>query len=320
MSTAELEQVSTRPVSPNLARRHAWFCILFVLPLSLFWGPLSALASLSIHDERYSHIGLIPLITFGLIYVERKRIFLASHSGSRRGIPAILLGIALSLMTQSGLWPVLSQDGRMSLLVFSILLVWVGGFVLIYGIPAFHAASFPLLFLLLMIPIPSVVLGKMIHGLQAGSAAVTHALFRLGGVPVFREGFRFTLPGVQIEIAEECSGIRSTLALFITGLLAGHIFLQSPSRKVLLALLTIPIAIIKNAIRIVIISSLGVYVDRGFFYGRLHRQGGLLFALIGLAMLVPLLFVLQKSEGETRARPQARDVSDQAASEEVPPL
>ena len=58
----------------------------------------------------------------------------------------------------------------------------------------------------------------------------------------------------------------------------------------------IPIAIFKNAVRIVTLSSLGVYVDRGFLFGKLHHQGGLLFALIALAIFVPLLLLLQRSE------------------------
>ena len=60
--------------------------------------------------------------------------------------------------------------------------------------------------------------------------------------------------------------------------------------------LTIPISIFKNAVRIATISWLGVYVSKGFFYGNLHRRGGLPFSLFALALLAPVLLGLQRSE------------------------
>ncbi len=94
---------------------------------------------------------------------------------------------------------------------------------------------------------------------------MTYALFKLFGVPVLWQHFKFVLPGVEIEIAKECSGIRSSLALFITSILAGYVFLQSNWRRVLFSLFTVPVVIFKNAVRIVTISCLGVYVDPVFF-------------------------------------------------------
>jgi exosortase/archaeosortase family protein len=80
-----------------------------------------------------------------------------------------------------------------------------------------------------------------------------------------KEGFSLFLPGVEIEVARQCSSIRSSTSLLIVGLLAGHVFLQANSRKTLLALCIVPIMIFKNAVRIVTISLLGVYVDHSVF-------------------------------------------------------
>jgi len=118
-----------------------------------------------------------------------------------------------------------------------------------------------MLFLLLMVPIPDFLLSRAIFWLRSGSAEVSYALFQLLGVPVLRSGFIFSLPGVTIEIAQECSGIRSSLALVIMGLLAGHLFLRSPWTKAALALAVLPLAIVKNGIRIVTLSLLSIYVD-----------------------------------------------------------
>ena len=113
---------------------------------------------------------------------------------------------------------------------------------------------------------------------------------------MFRDGVRFELPGVGIEIAKECSSIHSAWALLITGLLVGHLFLKSLWAKVSLTILTVPIAMLTNAVRIVTIWELATRVDPGFLYGDLHRNGGILFSLISLSILVGFLAMLRGLE------------------------
>jgi exosortase/archaeosortase family protein len=109
----------------------------------------------------------------------------------------------------------------------------------------------------------------------------------------FRDGiYKFSLPGVSIEVAEECSGIRSSLSLIISSLLAGYVLLQSSWCRFALSTMTVPVVILKNAARIVTIWVLGVYVDPGFLNGRLHRYGGLPFSVFALALLTPLFIAL----------------------------
>jgi exosortase len=297
----------------RLLGRNLWFLLFWTISIVPFYRPLSTLVRLSLQDENYSHIVLIPLISVLLLWLERRRIFLEAHYCISVGAPLLLLGMTLysfGKMRSSAQGP----NDSLSLMVFGIVLVWIAGFVLCYGTRSFRAATFPLFFLLLVIPFPTFVLDNTVLALQKGSAQMTYTLFRLLGVPVFWQDFRFSLPGVEIEIAKECSGIRSSLALFVTGLLAAHVFLRSGWRKVVLSLSMIPIAIFKNAVRIVTLSSLGVYVDRSFLYGKLHHQGGILFAGIGLAMFVPLLLTLQKSESRSQTR-QLGSVSGQCGNE-----
>ena len=148
---------------------------------------------------------------------------------------------------------------------------------------------------------------------------MTYALFKILGIPVLWRHFTFVLPGVEIEIAKECSGIRSSLALVITSVLAGHFFLPSILRRALFSMLTVPVVIFKNALRIVTISWLGVYVDPGFFHGRLHQFGGLPFSLVSMAILVPLVFMLQGKKvwpGEC-FKPQVVRVDEQEQSTNI---
>jgi len=295
---------------PNtLTGRSVCFTLFVALSLAAFHAPLARLLSLSLKDDKYSQIVVIPLISLGLICLERNRIFLESKYCVAVGVPLLLAGIGLSIAAAKGAW-ILNSGAGFQLAVFAMIVTWSAGFVLCYGVQSLYAAAFPILFLLLMVPLPAGILDRIIFFLQQGSAQVTYYLFKLAGAPVLRQGLQFSLPGVDIQIVQECSGLRSATALMITSLLAGHLFLRSSWNGLWLCLLTVPIAIFKNAVRIATISWLGVYVDRGFFYGVLHRQGGLPFSLLGLAMLVPVLLALQKAENRGEAKPRiARSVA-----------
>jgi exosortase len=209
-------------------------------------------------------------------------------------VAAVLYGAA----SQNSL--LLSQHDYLSVTILTLVLTWLGIFVLCYGSASFRAAAFPLLFLLMMVPVPELLLGRIISALQEGSAAVAHRLFELSGVPTYRDGFFFTLPGLTIEVAEECSGIRSSIGLLVTSLLAGHLFLRSGWGKISLTLSIIPLAMLKNALRIVVITLLGIYVDGGFLTGNLHRRGGIVFFLLSLPLLAIFLGMLQRFENRNR--------------------
>jgi len=148
-----------------------------------------------------------------------------------------------------------------------------------------------------MIPIPTVVMDGATQFLKNGSSEAVAGLFTLTGTPFHREGFVFSLPSFVIEIADECSGIRSSIALLLTGLLAGHQFLRKPWTKIVLVLMILPIAVIKNAIRIVALSLLAMHVDPSFLTGQLHHEGGFVFFLLALGLLAPLFVLLKRSEG-----------------------
>jgi len=116
---------------------------------------------------------------------------------------------------------------------------------------------------------------------------------------VLREGFVFHLAHVSIEVARECSGIRSSLALLILAILVAHFYLDTFWKQVILVIAGLFVMILKNGVRIVTLTLLASYVDPGFLYGRLHREGGVVFFLLGLLLLAPLLWFLQRTERKT---------------------
>jgi exosortase len=177
-----------------------------------------------------------------------------------------------------------------------MVVLWIGVFVLCYGTKTLQAAAFQLSLLLLMVLLPQVLLERSIFVLQGCSTQAAGILFRLGGVPFFQDGFRFSLPGIDVEVAKQCSGIRSGLALFITSLLMGHIFLRSPWRRLWLVLAAFPITIFKNGLRVVTIYWLMVHPSLASLCVWMHRYGGIPFSFLGLSLMALLLTSLRKFE------------------------
>jgi len=278
----------------ELNESHFLFLCLCGVAFILFRGPLGALANLAFHDDRYTYVLAVPFVSIALLWLERREIFTDARSCPWLGIPFVLVGLTLCTITCTSR---LDGNYALSVRVPAIVVVCLASFVWSYGVQAARAALFPLAFLFLMVPIPSVLLNPVVTGLQRASAETAFRLFKLTGVPVSRIGaFQFALPGVTIEVAQECSGIRSSVSLFMSSIVAGYLFLQSNRSRAIFSVLTIPIVIFKNALRIVTISSLGVYVDPGFLHGRLHRYGGLPFSVLALLLLVPVFAALTRTE------------------------
>ena len=255
--------------------------------------PLIRLVRLSMSEPDASHLILIPFLAAGLLHIERRSIFRTLRSNVTLGSLLVVLAIGLLVSTRLA-GQVLTPDLQLTGYISALLLFWTAGFSCFFGGAALKAAYFPLLFLWLMVPPPNSLMQRIIYLLQAGSADVTGALFDLLGVPSLREGFVFHLAQVNIEIAKECSGIRSSMALLILALLAVHFGLRRFWKMLLFLICAILMMIVKNGIRIVTLTMLAIYVDPGFLHGSLHRQGGVFFFLLGMLLLLPLYLLLQE--------------------------
>jgi len=279
--------------------RHAAFLVLCAVGLALFFSPAVQLLKMSFRSELYSHIPLIPLISLCILIFGRKKVFADLSWGWRGGFVLLMLGL-VALLTANRIGA-LDRNNYLSMVMSGAVLWFIGSFVLCYGSRAFKEAMFPLLFLAFVIPIPTFILDPFVDLLLIGSAYSTELIFNLTGVPVHREGFTFALPGITIEVAEQCSGIRSSIALIITSVLAGYLFLEKKWSRVVLVLSFFPIAVFKNALRIVTLSLLASYVDTRFITGSwLHKSGGIPFFAVGLALMAPVLWALVKVEKRGR--------------------
>jgi exosortase len=257
------------------------------------WKSLFALYELSRSDETASHLTLIPFVTLVLMYQNRRSIFSSARFALGPGCGLIAMGAVLRFAVS--FYSVATPADSLAPSIFSTVILWVGGFLLIYGPTAFQAAQFPLLFLAFVIPIPVSLIDTATQLLKVSSTETVAALFTLTGTPYHREGFVFSLSSVAIEVADECSGIRSSIALLLTSIMAGHLYLTDTWKKAIFVAAVLPISIFKNAVRIVTLSLLAIHVDPKFLTGQLHHEGGIVFFCLALAILAPLLIVLSRS-------------------------
>jgi exosortase C (VPDSG-CTERM-specific) len=282
--------------SSTLTNRHLVYAGTVLAGIMVFYAPVWQLAELSRKSELYSHFLLIPVVSLFFLFIERRRLFKQVQWKLSNGVPIMALGIAgyiLAIQIQG----IISRNDYLSLCLLGLVTWLHGGFILTYGSSAYRQALFPMGFLLFCVPIPSFILDPVIRFLQVWSAHAVELAFNVIGIPYFRESMTFQLPGLAIEVAKECSGIRSSLALFITSIMAGYMFLQSTWRKAVLVSTIIPITILKNAVRITTLSLLAVHIDKSWLTDSwLHKGGGIVFFVLALLFLAPVLWLLIRSE------------------------
>jgi exosortase C (VPDSG-CTERM-specific) len=171
--------------------------------------------------------------------------------------------------------------------VFSLCFVFLGK-------KTVRAVVFPLGFLVFMIPMPVFLSDWIVLELQRKSAWAADAMFNLAGTPVVFSGLTMQLPDITLEVAPQCSGIHSTLALFITSVLAAYLFLRSPWKGALLTLAVIPLAIMRNGFRIFTIGELCVHVGPQMINSYIHHHGGPIFFTLSLVPFFLLLYLLSR--------------------------
>ena len=260
---------------------------------------MSSLA-LALRDDQYTHILLILPVSVTLIFLEWKSSESSAESRASPGLILLVAAVVATLFARLQIFP-LQRDEQLSLKMLALVLWWLGAFIVSFGARAFRRALFPLCFLFWIVPIPESVLYPIIRLLQAGSARSAGSLFEAAGVPVAQTGTQITVPGLTIEVARECSSIRSSLMLVVTTMVLAQMLLRAVWRKAFVIAVAIPMSVAKNGLRIFVLAMLTTRVDRSFIDGRLHHQGGIIYFLIALAAIILLIWAFRRGEQKTCA-------------------
>jgi exosortase len=268
---------------------------LLVLVIWLYASILARLFAQWINDPNFSHGIFVPVFALFVLWQDRKKLKLIEPAPSWTGLPIVIVALSMLILGVLGAELFFSRG--------SLLVLLAGLIILFQGWSLFRAVLFPWAFLVLMIPIPTLLLQKVTFPLQMLASRLASFLLPLVGVPVLREGNVIVLPSMPLEVAEACSGIRSLLSLLTLAIIYGFLMDRRKWVRVVLACSAVPIAVAANSFRIFGTGLLVQYWDPEKAEGFFHLFSGWLIFVVSLIMLFTLHRVINwiwKSEPEVK--------------------
>jgi exosortase len=211
---------------------------------------------------------------------------------------AVLLGAVL-LRYLSGL------AAEIFTMRFSILLALCGLVIFAWGWRQLLRWWLPTSLLFLSIPWPALITNALALPLQFQASQMGAALLESRHIPVQLAGNVIRLPGHQLFVTEACSGLRSLTALLSLGVLVGGLWLRFPVTRLLVLLITIPVAIVINAIRVFLTGFLVFFVDPKLGEGFMHVTEGWLLFIVAFGILA--LVAWGASRLESLIKPERAD-------------
>ncbi len=210
-------------------------------------------------DPDYGHGFVVPLFVGYVVYQRRHKLRQVPLEPSNLGFPVMLGAIVLFLAGTLGAELFVSR---------SSLLFLFGGMILFFaGWKMLRAVAFPLVFLVLMIPLPALIYNQVTFPLQFLASRLASDSLELVGIPVLREGNVLVLPNYSLEVVEACSGIRSLMSLIALAVAYGYFVERRLWARITLVLLMVPIAVASNALRVV---GAGIVT---YFWGPRYAEG-----------------------------------------------
>ena len=299
IDTPAKENVIGEPKAPAAAnKRFIGWCIYLVILCGAFALPIREFVTYAAHSDVHSYVLLIPFVTAYLIFIRWNH--LSWELSSAWGLALLSVVVGTSALLVSLRFSELGQNDYMTLIALAFVCFVIAGTFLFLGSKWARSAMFPLFFLAFMIPLPEVAVDSLENASKVASAEVANWLFLVSGTPFLRSGMDFQLPGITITVAKECSGIRSSLVLVITSLLAANMFLRTTWRRALLVAAIIPLGLLRNGFRILVISLLCVHIGPQMINSIIHRRGGPVFFALSLIPLFAMLWWFRRQELKQR--------------------
>jgi exosortase len=263
-----------------------WSAIFAGLILLLYASVLRHLVLQWWTDADYGHGFFVPLFSGYILWSERERWTKTEIKPSNFGFVVMIGAIVLLLLGSLGAELFISR--------FSLLVLLAGTILFLAGSRMLRAVSFPLAYLMWMIPIPVIIYNQITFPLQLMASRLATSWLELVHVPVLRDGNILVMSNYSLEVVEACSGIRSLMTLMALAVAYGY--LVSPRRwlRYVLAALMIPIAIFTNAIRIMVAGVLAHRFGPAAAEGFLHEFSGWAIFLVALLLMFSSFWILRQ--------------------------
>ena len=244
----------------------------------MYAGVLSSLVRQWSSDDNYSHgFFVLPLAAY---FAWERRAALAA-AARRPSVLGLVLVVGSLVVYTAGL-----LGAELFLTRVSMIGVVAGTVLFVWGWTHLRVLLFPILFLLLMVPLPSIIFNQVAFPLQLVASQAGEAVITTAGIPVLREGNVLQLPSRTLEVAEACSGIRSLVSLLMLAIVLGYFAERRTGARVLIALAAVPIAIVANAARVAGTGLTAEWVSPAAAEGFFHTFSGWLMFVVAFAGLL----------------------------------
>jgi exosortase len=275
------------PVVKSWIRRpgFVWPAILSGLVLLLYAPVLKSLISQWWSDPDYSHGFFVPLFSAYILWRQRARWMKTEDKPSNFGLLVMFGAVGLLLVGSLGAELFTSR--------LSLLVLLAGMILFLAGWRFLRAVSFPLCFLLFMIPLPQIVYNQITFPLQLLASRFATFWLDLVDVPVLRDGNVLVMSNYSLEVVEACSGIRSLMTLISLAVIYGYLLEPRLWVRILLVVLMVPIAIFSNAIRIMGAGMMSHRFGPAAAEGFLHGFSGWVIFLLALLLLFAFHSILR---------------------------
>jgi exosortase len=253
---------------PAPAKSRSWIPLplIFCLIVILYAAVLKGLVTQWWSDQDYGHGFFVPLFSCYILWRERERWTRTEIKPSNFGFIVMIGAVGLLLLGSVGAELFISR--------FSLLVLLAGMILFLAGWRMLRAVSFPLGYLIWMIPIPAIIYNQITLPLQLIASRFATAWLELVQVPVLRDGNILVMSNYSLEVVEACSGIRSLMTLVALAVAYGYLTESRPWVRYALVVLMIPIAILTNALRIMGAGMLAHRYGPAVAEGFLHQFSG----------------------------------------------
>jgi exosortase len=228
------------------------------------------------NDPSASQGMLIPPLALYIVWMRRQALLRLPARPSAYGIWALASACLLFLLGKLGYEFFLMRE---SLVLVLAALVWT-----FWGTARLKSLGFPFVLLATSIPLPALVYSSLAAPLQLFASEVSTGLAQAIGVTIYRDGNVIQLAGMTLGVAEACSGLHSLSALMVASLLLGYLWSFGFWIRALLFLISIPLAIGVNVVRVAGTAVLADYRPE-FAEGFYHSFSGWLVFLGGFGIL-----------------------------------
>ncbi len=252
---------------------------LLVLFIAAYWIPFSSLFHIWMTSDDYSYGILIPFISAYFMWDKKSTLKDLTISSYWPVFPVLLFFVLLSI------YGVLGSSGHIAKPALPILIVLFTIFC--FGRDLFKRFSLPLCFLVFMIPLPNVLDRTIGVFLKSISSQLGGTFLRACGYSVYVSGNVIDLGVTKLQVVDACSGLRFVFPLLALGVVYAYFFERVLWKRIACVLVTIPISILTNILRIGITGlltySFGSQMAEGFFH---DFQGFVIFMVAFVFLFV----------------------------------